>query len=319
MTTDPVGAWGRLNAAVLMAITPEAKTIRAARANSPRAPVRTGPFAIRPEHRDIAGVRVRIATGGQADGPTLLMLCPLPQSILAFDPVWETLGARFNLVALDLPGFGRSEGGVEFMTFKAQGDYLAAFIAEMGLVDVHLVGPDIGMGAALYHAIHHEHRLKSLIIGDGPGIAPSKNGSVIERMVVSPFWRTVFRVAGAKAFVEAANRLAYVNYTPRPEEVADYVASYSDRIPAVLKWFSGYPESLASVDPHLAGLDLPVQVFWGDKDQLLYLDNGERLDTRLPRSRLHVFEACGHFSYQDRHEHFARLVTEWVGGGFTEV
>nr|WP_245731136.1 alpha/beta fold hydrolase [Rubrimonas cliftonensis] len=97
------------------------------------------------------------------------------------------------------------------------------------------------------------------------------------------------------------------------------MASYRDRIPAVLRWFTGYPESLATVDPHLATLDLPVQVFWGDRDQLLHLDNGERLDARLPRSRLHVFRECGHFCYQDRHEDFARLVAGWVGGGFAEI
>ncbi|SEA95723.1 Sulfatase [Rubrimonas cliftonensis] len=75
--------------------------------------------------------------------------------------------------------------------------YLDAFIREMNLSDVHIIGPDVGMSAALQYAIHHKHRLKSLMIGAGPGVAPSSNGSVIDRMINSAFWRMVFRVAGA--------------------------------------------------------------------------------------------------------------------------
>jgi pimeloyl-ACP methyl ester carboxylesterase len=185
---------------------------------------------------------------------------PPPQSILAFDSIWDRLAQQFRVVALDLPGFGRSEGGVEFMTFQAQGDFLRAFIDVLGLADVHIVGPDIGMGAALHYVIHGEHKALSLMIGDGPGIAPSHNGSVINKMVGSAFWRLVFRLAGAGAFVAAGNALCYVNYAPHHAEVEDYVASYAGRVGTVTQWFAKYPESLATLDPHLADIDLPVKV-----------------------------------------------------------
>jgi pimeloyl-ACP methyl ester carboxylesterase len=232
---------------------------------------------MKPQYRRVNGVKVRLAEGGKADGPLLLLLCPLPQSILAFDSIWQLLSDRFRLVALDLPGFGRSEGGLEFMTFEAQGKFLRAFIDDLGLDQVHIVGPDIGMAAALHYVIHGRHRAASLLIGDGPGIAPSHNGSVIDKMVHSGFWRMVFQIAGAGAFVEAANRLCYVNYVPKPEEVADYVASYDGRIGPVTQWFAKYPDSLATLDPHLAEIDLPVKIFWGQLDQLLFVDNGEHL------------------------------------------
>jgi hypothetical protein len=51
-----------------------------------------------------------------------------------------------------------------------------------------------------------EHRAQSLLIGDGPGIAPSANGSVIDKMVTSAFRRRVFKTAGAGAFVECGDR-----------------------------------------------------------------------------------------------------------------
>ena len=117
-TSDPIGLYGKLNAGVLLAITPEHKTISSAQRASGRGDKPTSAaagFSMQPAYRTIGGVKVRLAEGGKQDGPTLLLLSPLPQSILAFDPIWTRLGEHSRLVALDLPGFGRSEGGVEFI------------------------------------------------------------------------------------------------------------------------------------------------------------------------------------------------------------
>ncbi|HET6417714.1 MAG TPA: alpha/beta hydrolase [Polyangiales bacterium] len=60
-------------------------------------------------------------------------------------------------------------------------------------------------------------------------------------------------------------------------------------------------------------------IVWGDLDEFLLVDNAHRLHERLPRSRLQVFERCGHFSYQDKPEEFAQMILDWVGGGYRGV
>jgi hypothetical protein len=62
-----------------------------------------------------------------------------------------------------------------------------------------------------------------------------------------------------------------------------------------------------------------VQPFWGDLDKFLLLDTARRADRRLKRSRLTIFEGCGHFSCQDRRDAFARMVIDWVDGGYTRL
>ena len=57
----------------------------------------------------------------------------------------------------------------------------------------------------------------------------------------------------------------------------------------------------------------------GGKKPELLVDNAERLSQRLKRNKLHVFEHCGHFSYQDQHKQFAEMVKEWVAGGYKQV
>ncbi len=319
-TSKPIGLFDKLNASVLLAVTPEYGKIKAARREGAgRIASTSRPMVIQTQYRTIAGVKIRFAEGGKQDGPVVLLLSPLPQSILCYDPIWTRIGEQCRLVALDLPGFGRSEGGLEFMSFDAQSRFLDEFARTLNLKQMHIVGPDVGMPAALHYAIHRDHKAASLIIGDGPGILPTANGSIINKAVNSGFWRMMFRITGAGAFVEGGLRLALVNYSPSAEEVADYVASYKERIGPITHWFATYPENLATVDPHLAELDLPVKVFWGDLDQFLLVDNAHRLNQRFKHSELQIFENCGHFSYQDKADEFAEMILTWVGGGYREV
>mgnify|MGYP001824016029 FL=1 len=303
----------RLNASVVLAVTPEYRRIRelqgAEYAGTPTFPA---PHPMPMEFTTVAGVKIRMARSPREGAPTVILMNPLPQSIMAFAPIWEELAACCDVYAYDLPGFGRSEGGAEFMTFEAQGRFLRDFIDAHGIERPHLVGPDIGMSAALHYATNFPNDIASLIIGDGPGVAPSSNGSVIDKIVNSAFWRTVFTVGGAGAFIAAGNRLCYVDYVPNDDEVADYLMSYSGRVGTVNKWFKDYPASLATVDPKLADIEVPTLVFWGADDALLLPDNAQRLHERIGGSTLHVFEHCGHYSYQDQHTEFAKMVLDWV-------
>lgn len=315
-----VSVFDKFNAGALLAITPEYRTVKRAQGkNYGSQPTFSRPAAMPLKSKNIAGVDVRYAHAGTAENPTVILLNPLPQSIIAFAPLWDKLAARFNLYAYDLPGFGGSAGGSEYMSFASQGRFLGDFIAEFGIREPHLVGPDIGMPAALHYVSHCPNDVVSLLVGDGPGIIPSANGSIIDKAVDSAFWRRMFRITGAGTFVHAANQLCYLNYVPNPDEISDYINSYEGRIGSVTSWFASYPESLGTVDPLLSGIDTPVLIFWGAEDQLLLPDNAQRLSQRLKRNRLHVFENCGHFSYQDQHEKFGDMVIDWVVDGHRRV
>lgn len=321
--TEPTARVSRLdkfNAAALMLVTPEYRPVQRLRnAGYGKTPT----FARLPEvpcrYKNIAGVEVRYAHASNPGKPTVILMNPLPQSILAFAPIWKQLAQEFDLYAYDLPGFGRSGGGAEFMNFSAQGQFLADFIEAFDIRGPHLVGPDIGMGAALAYVVKHPNTVESLMIGDGPGLASGTNGSIIDKMVKSAFWRSVIRIAGAGAFVEAGNRIGYLNYAPNEEEISDYIHSYSGRIDAVQQWFANYPQSLATVNPELTQIDKPVLIFWGDEDKMLLVENSKKLHASLKRSRLHIFKHCGHYSYQDKSTEFADLVCEWVNKEHSQI
>ena len=91
-----------------------------------------GPFRARLrcrlQYREIAGVNVRYAHAGSPDNPTLILLNPLPQSIVG---VRADLGGNLRHSSICMPttfpALAVGEGGVEFMTFAAQGQFLCDF------------------------------------------------------------------------------------------------------------------------------------------------------------------------------------------------
>ena len=313
MSKNQLGLLPRLSASSLLMITPEYWKIRAMR-SSDAVTIRHehAPLAMETEIIEIDHLKIRVAQKRQADAPTVLFLSPLPQSIHCYEQSWALLTGEADLIAVDLPGFGGSEGGVELMNFAAQSAFLEKIIDHLNLTDVHIVAPDVAMPVAMHYVMFRAHRAKSILIGDGPGVLPSQDGSLIRKIAGSGFWRAIVRANGARTFLATATQVGYLHYRMTAAELEDYISSYQGRIGQVVAYFASYQEGLKELDSKIDQLDLPVQVFWGDTDAFLSCENARLLHQRLPNSRLTIFERCGHFCYQDKAEEFTQMVRDWM-------
>src|SRR4051812_19534137 len=86
-------------------IDPETTTMNAA-----------GYSPISPLFRVCDGVRIRFADNrAESSAVTVLMLSPWPESLWAFRRVWDQVSGTARVVAIDLPGFGHSDGRPELI------------------------------------------------------------------------------------------------------------------------------------------------------------------------------------------------------------
>ena len=262
----------------------------------------------------VDGLKIRYAHGGQMDAPTVVLLNPLPQSIMAYQPIWASLCKQFNTYAIDLPGFGRSEGGEEVMDPIVQGRLLHEIMSKLGIKSPHLVGPDVGTPVIFAYLMQHPEGAASVMVGDGPAAYPPRMGKALERIMKSGFWRWVYSLSASR-FIAGGNEIGYLHYKPTAAEMADYLASYDDRMDTVMAWFAGYDTVLPKIDASLPDVKIPVKIFWGDKDALVLPENAKMIHQRLKRSEVQMFADTGHFSHQDASGEFAKMVIEWVNQG----
>ena len=93
--------------------------------------------------KTIDALKIRYATSGTG-GEKVVLFSPWPESIFAFAPVWAGLTEQFEVLAFDLPGFGRSDAREDLFAPQKMGEFIAKAIEAFGLTSVHAVGLDVG-------------------------------------------------------------------------------------------------------------------------------------------------------------------------------
>lgn len=301
----------QINATSLCLVSPEWSKVKAARKSADT--FETPNVAIPTQTRTLAGRQIRLAEAGPTDAPTVVLLSPFPESILSFAGSWEKLVSQFHVVAIDLPGFGASEGDRKDMSPQAQGDLLNDIFIDLDLHDMHLVGPDVGMGAALAYAIHHEHRLLSMMVGHGPGApGPFKLAFIISMLARFGLMRTMSSWLGAGPLIAFSSKIGAIRHRSNAVQIDDYKRAYSGRAAEVLHWFVDFRSKAAQLAARVHEVKIPTLVFWGELDVLFNVSNAQHLDDALPHSKLQILPEAGHLAWADQPELFASMIIDWV-------
>lgn len=313
-----LSTYDELNASALMLVSPEWSKVKAAREKADS--FETPSVTIPTETRTIAGRQIRLAEGGPTDAPLVVLLSPFPESILTFAGSWEALTKECRIIAIDLPGFGASEGDRNDMSPTALGNHLKAIFDELDLQDIHLVGPDVGMGAALAYALDHGERLSSLVVGHGPGApGPFKLARMINMLASSKIMRTSTAMLGAGPLIATTGKLGAIRHRSNPTQIDDYKKAYSGRASEVIHWFEDFRAKAAELSERVGDIQIPTLVFWGDLDVMFHVSNAELLNDALPNSKLEIFPEAGHLSWSDQPEMFGSMVIDWAQGGYKTV
>jgi pimeloyl-ACP methyl ester carboxylesterase len=270
-------------------------------------------IAAAPTFRTIDGVSVRFAES-DARMTHALLLSPWPESIFAYEPIWSRLAEQAHLVAIDLPGFGRSERRDALMSPRAMGEFIVRVADAFRLEKPHVVGPDIGTSAALFAAAAHPDRFLSLVIGSGGAAVPIQLGDSLRERVFAPDLEP-YRRMGGRPMVERAIK-TLERYVISDAAREDYLASYEgERYAESIRYVQAYPVELEVLRDVLSSIQTPVQIIAGRRDAVVPLVNAEFLHERLPHSELHVIDAV-HFVWEDAADEYAALVKAWWAGGF---
>jgi pimeloyl-ACP methyl ester carboxylesterase len=228
--------------------------------------------------------------------------------------MWPRLSGIARLLAIDLPGFGRSERRADLLSPTAMGEFLIRILDEWNITDAHLVCPDVGTPAALFAAAGHPGRIRSLVIGGGATAYPLEVGGALKELIEAPDIDG-FRSLDPRALIQGL--IAPLGpAAPDDDVVADYVESNKgDRFAESARYVRSYPEQL----PRLAGLlpriFTPVQIITGGRDPIVPVGNAEFLHSRLPNSRLDVLDT-GHLAWEEAPGEYGAIIAAWANGGY---
>ncbi len=271
------------------------------------------------QFEEIDGLRIRYASQLAGHPENVLLLSPLPESVLAFSPIWNALAERFNLLAIDLPGFGHSEGRPDLYTTQTIAAFVSQAIDHFAFTRPHLVGPDIGTPVALFVAAKFPQKITSLIVSGGACVYPLQVAGFLKDLLAAPDLSGYNNVSVSVLVNGSLSELK--NYTLPDAIRADYISSYEgeNRLMGALQLLRSYIGDLPILDTYLDTLLTPVKIIWGQHDPVAPVQNAQILQERLPKNDLTILDDGIHYLWEDQSAVYQDLIINWINGGYATL
>ena len=219
------------------------------------------------------------------------------------------LATSFRVVAPDMMGFGYTERppGVRYALDTWVAHAIGVFDA-LALDQVNLVGNSFGGSLALALAIRHPDRVRRLVLMGAAGLSFSLTPGLDAVWGYTPSIENMRGLLDIFAFNRdlVSDELAKLRYEAsiRP----GIQEAYSAMFPAPRqRWI----DMLSSSEADIAALPHETLVVHGREDEVIPPENSYRLAQLIPRSQLHVFGRCGHWTQIEHAARFNQLVVDF--------
>ncbi len=268
----------------------------------------------------IHGHTIGYRIGGS--GPVIMLVHGMAGSSATWRHVLGPLAEHSTVVAIDMPGHGRSD--------KPRGDYslgaLASSVRDLLVALGHeratVVGQSLGGGVAMQFAYQFPERCERLVLVSSGGLGADV--SVVLRLLTLPGSEYVLTAGCQRSVYDAGARVAgwlrKVGVRPgaRIEEMWAAYGSLSEgetrgaflqTLRSVVD-FGG--QRVSALDRLYLAAAVPTLIVWGDRDDIIPVHQAYATHEAIAGSRLEVFEGAGHFPHAERPERFVEVLTDFL-------
>ena len=203
----------------------------------------------------------------------------------------------FNLIAIDLPGRGGSEGQ-GFHSVEEYKDFILEFIETLQLNRVIPVGHSMGGGAAMLIALEHPEILQACVL-----VATGAKLSVAQQTLdtVKNNYELFCEVSPERMFAEDCSE----------ELRQEFKKGLLNTGPEVCYWDLVACDEFNIMD-EVEKINVPTLIISGDKDILTPSKYGEYLHQKIYGSQFYIVKDSGHFIMQEKAEEFNRIIAEFL-------
>jgi pimeloyl-ACP methyl ester carboxylesterase len=263
---------------------------------------------------EVNGLKIAYLEGGQGD--PILFIHGWPTFSYLWRRQMSALSERFQVCAVDLPGFGDSDKPADVgYTLGFYTDVLTGCLDALGVERVTLVSHDLGGTIALLWAVRHPERLARLVITDTAPypdlplmirlmLLAARLPGLGQAMVSRPGLRFMFQLGTAGRGVVTDELVAAYD---RPLAETPGARNTLLRILTEIG-----PGEMGEIADNLGNIYAPVLILWAEKDPTAPLSIARRLHTDIRGSLLKTVPDCGHFLTEDRPEEVSRLLLEFL-------
>lgn len=272
------------------------------------------------QYLEVDGIRMCYQERGS--GPTVVILPGLGTSI----DFWQTniphLAERFHVVAVDPPGFGKSDKPAASYDLPWICGRIVAFLDAKGIDRAHFLGGSMGGHLAMLIALREPQRVDRMVLmgtsgtwkPPGPLLAVALRTLYSEAIVTDHIRRR---------WPDIYSRM-FLSRTPVTEDLFRYQMAVKADEALYAPEGRAMARSLRSIFFHSIRAQArcirsSVLLVWGERDEVHFPQAAMVLRERIPDCRLVVVPGAGHEVMIDRPDAFNELVARFLQEGTRAV
>ncbi len=236
----------------------------------------------------------------QGEGETIILL----HHGFGCSKIWKEVAPQlvnegFRVIMYDRRGFGRSEGGADFLDFYKSNNYRTESIDELKAIKeflnietCHLVGQCEGGVVGIDYSIRYPKEIKTLTV------ASTQCYSTVPMVELN-----------AIKFIPDFNKLSPDIKAKMQEWHGEKAESYYNQFAA---YGGAYGYDRFDLRPMLHLVQCPVLILYPDRSAIFDVEQAIGFYRHLKRGELCIFPRCGHNTYDQRTKDYVKEVVGFI-------
>jgi len=218
------------------------------------------------------GIKLKYITTGK--GKPLLFLHGGGVSALTYKKNFELLSQKYQVIAPDIPCFGKSSIPDELWNFEDFANFFSKFIDSLNLDKIILVGHSFGGGIALNIAPKNK-KISKLILIDSAGLSPDYSSFKLMYLLVSKTIRGLF------LFENKLMSLAIIR---------DFFNELFRNFLSIPKIWKIVSNSIYGKSEVFGKIKQPTYIFWGNTDEIFPKKFAKKMEQLISNSKLEYID-----------------------------
>lgn len=265
---------------------------------------------------EIDGMQVHYRDEGT--GFPIVLIHGTGSSLHTWDAWTKELTKTNRIIRMDLPAFGLTgPNATADYSIKSYTNFLYQFLQKIKVDQFHLAGNSLGGNIAWNYAAENPEKVVKLILIDASGLPTNKPQPAIFKMAKTPILSSLFLYVTPKFFIKKNMIEVYADETKITDELITRYHKMAlrtgNRQAFIDRAKIDFKPTTKQNQEKLKSIQTPTLLIWGAKDNWIPLDNGKRMESILPNSKLVVLGNSGHVPMEENPEESLMVLKVFFG------
>jgi len=247
-------------------------------------------------------------------GHPLLLLHGLLDSHRTWDRLIPCLSDQFTLLAVDLPGFGKSPLPIVWKdSLSGMVEEVITFLHREGIRQVTCVGSSMGGSLALAIAIKYPESVENIILlnpyvlPEMPRVGLLIQDSFLGRLLPYLLGEPVLHYCAKTIYARSLYNHRLINQQLIDEMIQPFLSLSQRR--DLIRFLRGISsKEIMEIEASLSKIYQPLLVLWGECDRWLTKGHLLHIQNRLPQCKTMLIPACGHLPQMEMPKETAEAI-----------